>query len=105
MNSGSGINEGIYLFEYQNGSKVKFLGPYGEVSGLIYGQRKFNIIGKIYGWIEEENLFIEITFNPKKGFFSKGNIIDYFEGIIYETTQSFIKNFTTSKKKSGPSKN
>ena len=51
MNSGCGSNEGVTRVEFFNSkgkitNTIYFCGPGGEVSGLAYGDRKFNIVGK-----------------------------------------------------------
>lgn len=51
MNSGCGTNDGIYKVNFENGSEVCFITPGGEVSGLTYGDRKFNIVGKCNNYL------------------------------------------------------
>lgn len=46
MNSGTGTNEGIFRVNFDDGTKVCFCSAGGEVSGVTYGDRKFNVIGK-----------------------------------------------------------
>ena len=46
MNSGCGINDGIYRVQFEDGEEMCFILPGGEVSGLTYGDRKFNMVGK-----------------------------------------------------------
>ena len=46
MNSGTGTNDGIFRINFDDGNKVRFCSAGGEVSGLTYGDRKFNIQGK-----------------------------------------------------------
>jgi hypothetical protein len=46
MNSGCGINEGVFKIKFDDGVEICYVTPGGELSGLIYGDRRFNIIGK-----------------------------------------------------------
>lgn len=46
MNSGTGTNDGIFRIYFDDGTKLCFCSPGGEVSGLTYGDRKFNSQGK-----------------------------------------------------------
>jgi hypothetical protein len=114
MNSGCGTNDGIFRVRFDDGEEVCFITPGGEVSGLTYGDRKFNMVGKgnclwnlAFYWIEKKNIFVELAYNPsKKGFFSMGkqeNPSDYFEGCVVEVKPEFIKKFLKDKKKKGPS--
>jgi hypothetical protein len=111
VNSGCGINDGVFKIEFDDGMEVCYITPGGEVSGLAYGSRKFNIIGKCkcktiaaYYWIKSEGLFLELVFNPtKKGFFSVGKQsqpIDYFEGTLYHVKPDSID--TLLKKRRAP---
>lgn len=47
INSGTGYNAGVYRIKYdKTGEEICYMSPSGEVSGLAYGDRKFNMIGK-----------------------------------------------------------
>ena len=46
MNSGCGTNEGIFRIQFDDGMEICYITPGGEVSGLTYGDRKFNMVGK-----------------------------------------------------------
>lgn len=46
MNSGCGLTDGVYRIEFDDGTDICFISPGGEVSGLTYGDRKFNLVGK-----------------------------------------------------------
>jgi len=46
MNSGCGLTDGVYRIEFDDGTDICFITPGGEVSGLTYGDRKFNLVGK-----------------------------------------------------------
>jgi hypothetical protein len=46
MNSGSGVNEGVYKVLFDDGTEICFISPPSEISGLSYGDRKYNLIGK-----------------------------------------------------------
>ena len=46
MNSGCGTNEGIFRVAYDDGLEICYTSPGGEISGLTYGDRKFNLVGK-----------------------------------------------------------
>jgi hypothetical protein len=46
MNSGCGTNDGVFQVHFEDGVEVCFVTPGGELKGLVYGERKFNIVGK-----------------------------------------------------------
>lgn len=46
MNSGCGTNDGIFRIQFDDGLIGCYVTPGGEVSGLTYGDRKFNMVGK-----------------------------------------------------------
>ena len=66
MNSGSGVNEGLYKVLFGDGTEIFFTSPESEISGLSYGDRKFNLIGKCifffiklaYYWSEKDRIFV-----------------------------------------------
>ena len=110
MNSGCGINDGVYRVRFDDGEEMCFILPGGEVSGLTYGDRKFNMVGKgknalilAYYWVQKTNYFVELIYNPnKKGLFSIGkqeNPSDYFEGTVVEVKPQFMKSFIEKKNK------
>jgi hypothetical protein len=101
MNSGCGTTDGVYKIEFDDGSDLCFITPGGEISGLTYGDRKFNLVGKCnvyikvaYYWSVKHCLYLELTFDPdKKGFFSVGKkdrTSDYFEGTLLKVTPEFL---------------
>lgn len=57
MNSGEGINQGLYNITFDDGGVVKFQTPNGELSGLNVGDRRFNFKGKGYYFDERNQLF------------------------------------------------
>ena len=46
MNSGTGTNDGVYRITYDDGMETCFITPGGQIAGLTYGDRKFNMVGK-----------------------------------------------------------
>ena len=46
MNSGCGITDGVYRILTDDGADFNFITPGGEISGLTFGDRKFNLVGK-----------------------------------------------------------
>lgn len=46
INSGTGNNEGIFKIEFENGNTFYYTTPVGCLSGLTYGDRKLNMVGK-----------------------------------------------------------
>lgn len=46
MNSGCGTNDGVFRIKFEDGMEACYITPGGEVSGLTYGDRKFNMVGK-----------------------------------------------------------
>lgn len=51
MNSGCGTNQGIYKIIMDDGSDYNFITPGGQISGISYGDRKFNLVGKCNGLV------------------------------------------------------
>lgn len=49
MNSGCGITDGVYRIMTDDGADFNFITPGGEISGLTFGDRKFNLVGKCNG--------------------------------------------------------
>lgn len=53
MNSGCGINDGIFRIRYDDGKEFCYTTPGGEVMGLTFGARKFNMVGRCnYSFIQ-----------------------------------------------------
>jgi hypothetical protein len=46
INSGTGNNEGIFKIEFDNGNTFYCTTPAGCLTGLTYGDRKLNMVGK-----------------------------------------------------------
>lgn len=46
MNSATGTNEGVFKITFNDGTKICYSSAGGQVSGLTYGDRKFNVQGK-----------------------------------------------------------
>ncbi len=46
INSGTGINEGVFTVQFDNGRKFHFTTPAGQLSGLTYGDRKLCLVDK-----------------------------------------------------------
>lgn len=53
MNSGCGTNAGIYRIMMDDGSDYNFITPGGEIAGISYGDRKFNLVGKCNSFITQ----------------------------------------------------
>lgn len=87
LNSGTGINDGIYRVQFDDGVEICFVSPGGEVGGLTSGNRTFNLVGKSYYWISNTNIMLELSFDPyKKNALSlskKEKPSDFFQGTIW----------------------
>lgn len=46
INSGTGNNEGVFKVAFDNGNIIYYTTPCGCLSGLTYGERKLNMVGK-----------------------------------------------------------
>lgn len=46
MNSASGVNEGYNFVQFDDGTKIQVSGPPGQISGLVYGDRKITLTKK-----------------------------------------------------------
>ena len=61
LNTGIGGNSGAMHIQMQNGSHFECFFPPGEISGLIYGQRKFRSFGRGYVVERKHKLFCEFS--------------------------------------------
>ena len=106
INSGCGTNDGDFVIEFEGGNTYKYRTVGGEISGITFGDRKLNLVGKGYFWSPNQNIVLELSYNPnKKGFFSLGKAetpSDYFEGTLKKVTKDFMEEFESKKTKSGP---
>lgn len=88
MNSGVGYNSGECTITFDNDPRYKIYlcSPGGNVQGLTYGDRKFNLSGKGFCY-DNSGKYCEITYNPdKKSMFSfnkQSKPTDSIEGHIY----------------------
>lgn len=46
INSGTGNNQGVFTVKFDNGNTFYYTTPCGCLTGLTYGDRKLNMIGK-----------------------------------------------------------
>ena len=46
INSGTGNNEGVFKVQFDNGNVFYYTTPAGCLTGLTYGERKLNMVGK-----------------------------------------------------------
>lgn len=95
-NTAGGFGHGAMVVEFGDGHKVEIWAPYTEVSGVLYGERAFNIVGKMTVIDRANGLHCEVRFQPQKkgglrGFVSgwgasllgtEQQRADYFEGEI-----------------------
>lgn len=70
MNSGCGTNDGVFKIKFEDGMEICYITPGGQVSGLTYGDRKFNMVGK------GKYFFIQLTigYSLKVCFFNQSLI-------------------------------
>lgn len=54
INSGTGNNDGIFKVQFDNGNTFYYTTPAGCLSGLTYGERRLNLVGKC------NNLIIQV---------------------------------------------
>ena len=95
-NTAGGVGHGAMVIEFSDGHKVEIWAPQAEVSGLLYGERAYNITGKMTVFDRANGLQCEIRFQPQKKSGLKGLVsgwgatllggeqqkADYFEGEI-----------------------
>lgn len=95
LNTGVGGNSGAMHIIMENGSHFECYFPPGEISGLIYGQRKFRSFGKGFVVEKKSKLFCEFSIekeskgvyeNKKKEKMRPGDII----GGIFRVTAHFL---------------
>jgi hypothetical protein len=104
LNSGEGVNEGVYTIEFDDGQKVLFETAPGEVSGLAVGDRKYRIKGKMMV-LDPQNRFCSVvSFEDESGLFSakKWHFSDQMEGSIWRVTPSFVRSYFTNERKREP---
>lgn len=63
LNSGSGGNSGIMNIEMKNGNKFHLSFFPADISGLIYGKRKYAATHKAFVFNRENRLFVELSIN------------------------------------------
>ena len=100
LNSGEGVNEGLYTIEFSDGEKIFFPTAPGEVSGLAVGDRKYRIKGKMLVISPKSKLCSVVSFEDESGIFSskKWVFCDQMEGTIARITDSFVRNFFTKER-------
>ena len=69
MNSGDGVNEGLYHVVFDDGHEIVFQTPPGQISGLAMGDRRFNIKDKGYYADLTNNYYCEMKMEATGGFF------------------------------------
>lgn len=91
MNSVSGTNAGEYRISFHQNDPSKnvviFTSPPGELSGVIYGERKLNITDKSHFFDPENQLFCELHWGKKKSKNPVSRFHDYLEGKIVELSK------------------
>lgn len=65
INSGTGNNEGIFKVQFDNGNNFYFTTAAGCLTGLTYGDRKLNLVGK------STFLIIQVIIGVIKDYFYK----------------------------------
>ena len=105
LNKASGINKGFYRVSLHpnnyNQRVVMFQTPPGELSGVVYGQRKLTLHGKTRFYDQEEGLFCELVWGRGKGKNPIEKYEDYLEGNIIKLPSNHRPDITKFK----PSKN
>jgi hypothetical protein len=96
-NSAGGHAFGPFKVEFEDGGLIEMWSPKTEISGLLYGERAFNIYDKMVVKDKKNGLFCEIVFNPDRKSGLKGLLgfgssysnglnddkrVDYIEGVI-----------------------
>jgi len=65
-NSAGGFGYGAFIVEFEEGHKIEIWSPKTEISGVIYGERAFNIYDTLTVKDKRNGLYCEIVFNPDK---------------------------------------
>jgi hypothetical protein len=65
-NSAGGHGYGPFIVEFEGGHKIEMWSPKTEVSGIMYGERAFNLYDTMTIKDKKNNLYAEIVFNPDK---------------------------------------
>jgi len=77
-NSAGGHAFGPFYVEFEDGTKIEMWSPKTEITGLLYGERAFNIYDTMVIKDKKNGLFCEVVFNPDrksgiKGLFGFGS--------------------------------
>jgi hypothetical protein len=93
VNSGDGINEGLYHVIFNNGQEVLFQTPPAELSGLAVGDRRFNIKGKGVYLDQGNCFFCEMKFESGGFWGSKREFIDQIDGEVLKVRSEFVSKY------------
>ncbi len=66
VNSAGGHAFGPFFVEFEDGTKYEMWSPKTEITGLLYGDRVFNIYDKMIIKDRKNGLYSEILFNPDR---------------------------------------
>jgi transposase-like protein len=70
LNTATGGNNGVMHIEFSNGSHFECFYPPTEISGIIYGDRKFRCYNKGYILERKHKILTEYSIqNQKKGLY------------------------------------
>jgi|JI9StandDraft_1071089.scaffolds.fasta_scaffold585986_2 hypothetical protein len=66
LNTCVGNQTGLCHIRFANGDHFEYMVPGGEVSGLVYGDRKFKLTNKAFIIERNKQLFCEISMDKDK---------------------------------------
>lgn len=94
INSGTGVNEGVFKIQFDNGNTFYATTPPGCLTGLTYGDRKLNLVGKCNFTI------IQHIFGQTKAYIysSVSTLLPKPKDFLVELKDKAIKNWQTISK-------
>eukprot|EP00919_Chromeraceae_sp_WS-2016_P029992 GHVR01071239.1.p1 GENE.GHVR01071239.1~~GHVR01071239.1.p1 ORF type:complete len:145 (-),score=3.59 GHVR01071239.1:185-619(-) len=104
MNTVKGFSNKIFNLDLDDGTKIHFIIGQMAISGMLFGERSFNFVNKIYAYDLTNNMFAELIFGPiKKNFFDKSQLSDFISGNIYSLNDKFKDYYDHKKPNAYPS--
>ena len=65
-NSAGGHGFGPFTVEFEDGHKIELWSPITEITGMMYGERAFNIYDILSIKDSRNGIYCEIQFNPER---------------------------------------
>lgn len=103
LNSGTGGNSGTIHIKFpRNGTHFECITPPGEINGLIFGERRFKVIGKSFVVERSRMLFGEVSIGKdKKNVYSVDHKLTCAElaGGVFRVSADLVARFVGNKQR------